>query len=422
MYSFMFKYVIIIKNLIQRNQQMKNLRNLFLITTTLFLSFNTVQAQSKYLILAEGDSWKPLMASNLTENYVQINRLPFSGFVMVGNTFTNKVMKVDVNVSYASVWAELQSLQGLYPNKRNFLQINIDFPADFWNDEAWERVSSNFKTVAQVAKDLNFTGIAFDDEPYSKSAMRMVNFKFPNKNELSFHSKTWEIKGSQDSWVDENAYANKYHSFAEHMEKVTERFKNIMQKMEEGYPSLTLLIYNGASYAHENTNKEHTILTDVGLAREHEYKGAIFAGFVKGEGDYMEIHDMGESYKYRKDEHFRYAYEWRKKNISKDRFNDDLDPTYQWRIPENLRSQWSRSVSVGFMVYNKGQESNEVEFDTRGHSTKEDIAESLKLALAYSDKYVIYYEQGEAWLLPNQEEPIASDWYSMMQEIYNSIQ
>ena len=386
------------------------------ITLSLYFIVTTLSAQQKHIILAEGDFWKPLLAPNLIENYQTINKLPFSGFVMVGNSFTKEVMKPYKIVKYRDVWSEVKGLKHLYKNKHNFMQINMEFPADFWNDRAWDRVTKNFAVVAKVAKELNFRGIVFDDEPYTKTSNKMNNFKFPTINEINKKSERWEIKGSEKEWVDKKGYRNPKYNFQEHMEMVTFRFKKIMQSMAEAYPNLTLLVYNGASFAHINSNKKDILVTDVGLPREHEYKGAMFAGFQKGLTANVTLHDMGESYRYRTNNHFKRAYQWRKYDIAKDSYNR-VDSSYQWSIPKEQRASWSKDVQVGFMVFNKGQDSNYKEYNTKSNSSLKDIEATLQKALIYSDKYVIYYSQEQNWLLPNQKYPLKKEWMNMMKKI-----
>lgn len=387
----------------------------------LTLLFNTLLAQEKYLILAEGNSWLPMMPKNLIENHETIKKLPFSGFVMVGNSFTNRVMKPNETVRYKEVWSEVKGLQNLYKNQHNFMQINIDFPADFWDDKAWNRVTQNFAVVAKVANNLHFKGIVFDDEPYSPSAKKMVNFKFPTKKEITKNPKQyqkWEKEGSEDTWVDKVAYRNPNHTFVEHSQKITSRFKSIMQEMVKANPNLTLLVYNGPSFSHENSNKKNIIVTDVGLPREHENMGAIYLGFKQGLDANATLHDMGESYRYRTDKQFTNAYQWRKYDIANDAFNDDLNSSYQWIVPKEDRASWSTDSQVGFMVFNKGQESNYKEYDTRKKSTVADIKATLEKALHYSDKYVIYYCQDQEWLRPHSKYPLTQVWKAMMQKVY----
>lgn len=390
------------------------------------LLFNTaLLAKEKQLILAEGNSWLPMMPKNLIENHNTIKKLPFSGFVMVGNSYTDRVMEANATLSYEAVWSEVKGLQHLYKNKHNFMQINIHFPADFWDNQAWNRVTHNFAIVAKVAKNLHFKGIAFDDEPYSLSALKMVNFKFPTQQEIAHNPKayqTWEKRGSEaNPNFDKDAYRNPHYNFKEHVQKVTLRFKTIMQAMVKENPNLTLLVYNGPSFSHENSNKKSIIITDVGLPREHELMGAIYTGFKEGLDANATLYDMGESYRYREERQFQNAYQWRKYDMAKDAFNDDLNSSYQWVVPKEDRDSWSTQSHVGFMVFNKGQESNYKEYDTRQKSTVKDIQATLEKALHYSDKYVIYYCQDQDWLLPNQKYPLPKAWRAMMSKVYQKL-
>ncbi len=382
-------------------------------------------SKEKHLILAEGNGWFPHMAENLIENHATISKLPFCGFVVVGNSFTDLVMKRDQKLNYNKVWQELKGLKGLYRDKKHmFLQINIHFPGDFWDNRGWDRVAKNFAIVAKVAKELGFKGIVFDDEPYSLDAKKMVNFKFPSKKEVKKNPKKyseWQKRGIQPKWVDEHAYANPKHSFIEHMTQVSLQFKKIMKEMINAYPNITTLVYLGPSLSHENSNSNYPIVIDMGLPRENEYHGAIFLGLKQGLQGEASLHDMGESYRYRKNRHFGYAYQWRKYDIASDKYNESLDPQIHWVIPKEERNDWSKKVQVGFMVYNKGQKSSYNEFTTLHKSTLKDIEETLYKALKYSDEYVIFYPEEQDWLLPNQKYPLPNSWMKMMQRVHNKL-
>ena len=385
------------------------------------LSLSSIHATKKYLILAEGNGWLPHMARNLIPNHEYISKLPFSGFVMVGNHYTDLVMESGRKLSYNYIWEEIKGMKNLYPNKKNFLQVNIHFPADFWDDRAWEQVNKNFALVAKVARDLGFQGIAFDDEPYGESTKKMVNFKFPTREEVKHNPKkytAWEKQGAELAWVDEYAYRNNRYTFKEHMAQVTYRFKNIMQAMTSSYPNLDVLVYLGPSLSHENSNHNHPVVIDMGLPRENEYHGAIFTGLKQGLNNQASLHDMGESYKYRTDNHFRNAYQWRKKEIAENRYNDNLNPNYQWVVPKSERNDWSSRVNVGFMVFNLPQSSSYKEFNTLNNSSLFDIENTLEKALNYSDKYVIYYCEKQDWLLPNKKYPVDNSWMKMMKRVY----
>ncbi len=389
-----------------------------------FLLISTIMANKKFLIFADGYSWYSHTAKNFIENYSTISQLPFSGFIVVGDSFTNRVMKQEQVVTYDEVWQEVKGLKGLYRDKENFLQINIGFPADFWDDKAWEQVSKNFAVVAKVSRDLGFRGIVFDDEPYSKEAKKMVNYKFPTYKEVLLHPTKYskaEIKGAQREWVDKDAYRNPQYSFKEHLAKVTQRFREIMSAMTKAYPNLVTLVYLGPSLAHVNSNKNYPIVIDMGLERENEFHGAIFAGLLQGATKEATLYDMGESYKYRKEEHFAHAYQWRKYDIAKDSYNN-LDEERYWVVPKSQRKIWSKRVNVGFMVYNLGQKSSYNEFTTLNKSSLKDIEETLHKALKYSDRYTIYYCEKQNWLMPNKKPTLPKAWLEMMKRLYHSLQ
>ncbi|CAA6811817.1 MAG: Unknown protein [uncultured Sulfurovum sp.] len=398
------------------------MKALFLI---IFILSSILLAKEKHLILAEGNGWFPHMAENLIENHATISQLPFSGFVVVGNSFTDLVMKKNQTVTYKKVWQELKGLKNLYKRQRhNFLQINIHFPADFWNNKAWNRVAQNFAVVAQVSKDLGFKGIVFDDEPYTQSAKQMVNYKFPTLEEIKLKPNkytTHQKQGAEPKWVDQHAYSNKKYSFQQHMNQVSLQFKKIMSAMTDAYPELVTLVYLGPSLSHSNSNKNYPVVIDMGLPRENEYHGAIFTGLKQGLQKEASLHDMGESYKYRKNADFGYAYQWRKKDIAKDKYNDTLNPNLHWVLPKSERLSWSNDVQVGFMVFNKGQKSSYDAFTTLDKSSVHDIEKTLYKALKFSDEYVIYYCEEQDWLLPNKKYPLPHSWMKMMHRVYKKL-
>ena len=401
---------------------MTNIKKIIYSLSIIPLLYSSLIANEKHLILAEGNSWLPMMPKNLIENHDRINKLPFSGFVMVGNTYTNEVMSPNKELNYEKVWKEVKGLKNLYQGKHNFLQININFPADFWDEKAWTQVRNNFAVVAKVARDLGFEGIVFDDEAYSNEALKMSNFKFPTKGELLKDSPLWEKRGSErNPSFDEHAYRNPKYTFKEHSMQVSLQFKEIMHSMVKEHPTLSTLVYNGPSLSHGNSNKEHTLIVDLGLPREHEHLGAIFTGLKSGLSGQATLHDMGESYRYRSDQHFSNAYQWRKYDIANDKYNNDLNASYQWIVPKEERASWSTQTQVGFMVFNQGQDSSYKEFNTLESSTAKDIQETLKKALKQSDKYVIYYCEKQHWLLENKEHPLKKEWLTMMQEVYKQV-
>jgi len=402
----------------------------------------------KKLILAQGGHWAPNMAENLVKNYNKIKKLPFSGYAVVGNHYTARVMTNDslldangvwhTDMTYDRVASDLKGLKDLYKDKDLFMTVWTDFPGDYWDDAVWNKVKDNFAIVAKVAKDMNFKGIIFDNEPYDKNstykninerynAKKMINFKFPTKDEVAANPQNyseWEKKGSAYTWVDEHAYRNMNHTFLEHTDKVTERFSEIMRAMVSEFPDIRVLVYHTPALAHENYNKDTINTIDQSLPRSHELYGAIFTGLKNGVSQNAKLYDMGEMYKYRVDYHFENAYQFRKYNIAKDAYNSSLDESYQWVIPSEYRSDWSKKSYMGFMAFNadetRAKGSDYDGFDTKDTTKVDDIKSVLELSIKNSDEYAIYYCEKQNWL-SNADTVASPDWLSMMREVYDSL-
>jgi len=389
---------------------------------TLALLFgSSANAEKKFLILAQGNAWLPSMAKNLIENRDFIEKSPFDGFIMVGNSFTSITMGKGQKLTYENIWNEVKGLKHLYKKKReNFLRVDITFPSDFWDKEAWNQVSKNFEIVAKVAKDLGFRGIAIDDEGYGERAKKMVNYRFPTEKEVRENPKKyteWQKKGAKHKYVDRLSYNNPKYTFKEHMTQVTSLFKHIMRSMQKSYPNITILVFYGASFAHDNANLQNLMIADSGLPSEQEYKGPIFLGLEQGRDGNATLHDMGENYRYRKESHFKQSHLLRKFKIATNAYNKDLNELHQWLIPAPYRKNWSRNVTIGFMTSNIPLTSSYPEFDTTKKTTKKDIFQATKLALKYSEKYVIYYCHNENWLDPKRKNRPSKRWFNMLNSL-----
>ncbi len=414
-------------------------------------------AAQKHLIFLDGYlGWYYSMPPYVSAHHQEIEALPYSGFSVVGNVYTSYVMSADTNsnnVTYARVWDEVKSLQGLFTTKTdNFLVIDVDFPGDFWDDAVWTKTTSNFAAVAKAAKNLGFKGILFDDEPYANGqhthANYMSNFRFPKKADITAHPENyeqWELDESQENrgdWVDytcyingvkeeesENcSYRNLDHSFIEHMDKVASRFKTIMEAMEAEFPDITLLVLHGAATAHPKTNIPDHYIKPNSIFETNEYKGAMFLGFKQGLQGNASLHDLGEFYQYHTEAQFEAAYQWRKQDIVSNQYNQDLDNAYRWVVPQLDRASWSQDVQIGYMVSDYGRPHYLPEYNIPDACTPPDVESRLNLALARADEYVIFYSDSSLsscdddirWLDVNSSVP--QQWQEMMQGVYNSIQ
>ncbi len=430
------------------------MKNLLAIILLCFCA--TPALAQKHLIFVDGYlGWHYSMPAYLSAHHTEVEQLPFSGFAVLGNVYTSYVMSADPsnnNVTYERVWDEVKSLQNLLQDKTNFLRINLDFPGDFWNDAVWQRTSSNFAAVARAAKNLGFKGIIFDDEAYAggkhKLAHYMSNFRFPKKADVTAHPDNyadWEINESRENrgdWIDykckidrvmeENSdrcsYRNPDHSFKEHMDKVTARFKAIMEAMEAEFPDITVLVFHGPATAHAKTNIDGHYIKPNSIYETNEYKGAMFLGFKQGLNGQASLHDMGEFYQYHTELQFQNSYQWRKQGIVSDQYNQGLDDSYRWVVPTADRGSWNRDVRIGFMVSDYGLSNDHPEYNTSGQCHPAEVKSRLTKALARSDNYVIFYSDSD---LSSCEDdirwadvgsPVPDRWLDMMQDVYTNLQ
>ena len=382
-------------------------------------------SNKKQLILHPKSHWTYLYPSYYAAHADYIKTLPFSGFVMVGDYYTDKVMRSKL-LSYTDIWNEVKVVKDLYPTKSNFLEVRIQFPGDFWNDTAWNNVIANFGTLAKVAKNLGFRGIIYDNEAYNEKNHKMINYKHGNE------------------WYDDDAYKNPNYTFMEHSAKITARFKNIMEAMVSEYPSIDVLCYHSPVEGHIQADTNHAIdnhpVTLHTKERANEWQGAMFTGLKKGLSHQASLHDMGENYKLRTQKHFDDVYQWRKHTIASDATNDVVDATQHWIVPQEERESWVKEVHVDFMVSNQPLEDLLYpEFDTKNKVGLNDMKTTLEHALDKSDKYVVFYSASSAnnegglihldWLEVN--DPNAYDdnnvpyslnpaWKAMVEDVYNN--
>lgn len=422
---------------------------------SLFISLPAL-AQKRLIFMDGYLGWSYNLPAYLIEHVEAVELRPFSGVAVVGNVFTSYVMSANPNnnnVTYERVWNEVGGLKDLYQKKTdNFLRINLDFPGDFWDDNAWQITTRNFAAVAKAAKNLGFKGILFDDEVYANGqhiqANFMSNFKFPKRADVSANPENyegWEIAESltnRGDWMDYNchidgvslidstecSYRNEAYSFKQHMDKVAARFKTIMQAMQNEFSDIDILVLHGPATAHPKTNIESLYIKPNSLFGTNEYKGAMFLGFKQGLNDTASLHDMGEFYRYQTTEHFENAYQWRKVDIVSNEYNQDLDDSYHWVVPAADRASWSNDVEVGFMVSDYGLGHSRQEYDLTGACQPADVESRLSKALERSDEYVIFYSDSNLssceadirW--PDTQSTVPSEWLEMMSNVFKSIQ
>jgi hypothetical protein len=299
----------------------------------------------------------------------------------------------------------------------------MHFPGDLWDNEAWNKVTNNFKTLAKVSKDLGFAGIIYDDEAYTNDGKKLLNY-------------------DKNGYFDEYAYKTENKDFSQHVDKITARFQTIMEGMVSVFPTMDLLYYHSPVEGHiaaDYARKDgQTLITGVGRERGHELIGAMFLGLKRGLSEQASIHDMGEDYTLTSKEHFTDAYTWRKHTIASNAINDAVDTTEHWAVPKEDRESWAKDVNLGFMVSNFPRADANPEFDTRDKVGLNYMKNTLENSLDRSDEYVIFYSASSTnngvgkikldWL--QDSNTIANDgsafginpqWMDMMNSVYDKI-
>ncbi|MGL5009387.1 MAG: hypothetical protein ACRC6I_05860, partial [Paracoccaceae bacterium] len=101
----------------------------------------------------------------ITQNEAHIDTLPFDG-IAVNIPQSWSAMSPDVSVTRADLEYWLEPLRSFNQGRNNWLTIEVDDPGDVFDDAAWARVVDNWRLMAEVARDLGFEGILFDNEQY----------------------------------------------------------------------------------------------------------------------------------------------------------------------------------------------------------------------------------------------------------------
>jgi len=394
----------------------------------------TQNSKKKLILVLHSGGWAPVLANNLVPRRDVIRELPFSGYGLVGNSFTNIVMARGVTVNYDDIVEELKGgerttkgIKAFNAGKSNFLTVWMRFPGDMWDANAWNKVTQNFKTLAKVAKNLGFAGIIYDDEAYDLQAHYLINYDY--NTYFDYADKAQTIK---------SAYKTPNKTFLEHTEKITALFKTIMEGMVAEFPSIDVLYYHSPAEGHIAANKAGKyggpLIRHIGLEREHELIGAMFLGLKRGLSAQASLHDMGEDYTLNTKEHFEHAYQWRKHTIASDETNDNVNKREHWIIPKEDRATWANDVTEGFMVTNFPNTDPRQEFDTTNKVGVDSMKNILENALNRSDEYVIFYSASSSphgqgvgkikldWLQkPSAVFSVNPQWKQMMTDVYNEI-
>lgn len=283
----------------------------------------------------------------LVRNAAHVDSLPFDG-ITVNVPASWAVMEPGARLDYREVHDKwLAPLRGRFERvTRNFVLAMARKAADPFDD--WTQVIENWKVLARAARDAGLIGIMFDNEAY--------------------YEPLWRWPEDLDHRYPLAAYQRRYR----------ERGRELMRALRAVWPEIRLVALHGPYLSEPRTPGNVTMRQ--AAADERDLSGHFFVGLVQGSAGEGQVVDGGEVYQYRTTEDFARSYAWRKREIAA------LRPGGV--VPDQLRAEWPRRVSVGFGAYDMAWK--------EGYPMDPSIlARTLAAALAQADDYVwLFTESG----------------------------
>jgi hypothetical protein len=283
----------------------------------------------------------------------------------------------------------LSLLSGI--SKDSYLWVSGNVPGDLYDDAVWNRVSDNFKALAEAAHELNqqgdyqFRGIFFDDE-----SSRIGGY-------LSFDC---EVYG--DYQARETCEARQL--------KMRERGQQIMTAMLSVWPDLTWVQLHTPAVSvpgYDDTPLGSDPTKTIGGDFDFEYEdyelvGPFFAGLAQAvlEAQTGTIVSGGNIYKFRDKNDFQ----------DHETFVGAMGKqTLPWLGKTLEGDAWKDTVKVGFGVYNK-------DFPPLPSFSYKDLnvpAEKLQNARCVADELVFLYIEPDG--------SSSENWYTAMPEQWQTL-
>lgn len=247
----------------------------------------------------------------------------------------------------------------------NFLRVNIAPGEVDWFDD-YDAILFNLEAVARLAHELGFKGIMLDTEQYPGISL----FYYPQQK-----------------------YQDRY-NFDEYAAQSRQRGREVMQTLNQAYPSITVLYAYGLAVApYENMEDLH----------EHPY--GLLPPFIEG---MMEIADeetvlidgFEQSYTYRQNEQFRSAFEFVK--------------GYPFEEQRGEEQNEVSSLDIGFGLWVDHRCDNGDPNTTCLGFNPSEFQQAVQLALTYTDRYVWIYSQRFNWYTG---EGIPEDWRESLAQL-----
>ncbi len=233
-----------------------------------------------------------------------------------------------------------------------FLRVNVTpGNVDWFDDEAWAVVVSNFAVAAQVAKQGGCKGFMFDVEQYNEGL-------FDYRKQKRRESKT----------------------FAEYQAAVRERGREWIRQINRQFPDITILLTFGYRIAQPPEGK----------SREESHYGLLadfLDGLLEACSEKTQIVDAWE-----------YSYPYKDRKQFEEAYTTIKNQSVEWTaVPDKYR----RHVKAGFGIWMDcrwRQVGWNLDDFSKNHFTPEEFEAAVRAALDVSDRYVwIYTEQPRWW-------------------------
>lgn len=300
---------------------------------------------------------------NLLARWDYIETLPFDGVVIFTPDF-REVMTPGKTVTYQKVFSDskLAELAKRFKRvKNNFLMVwAAPAPLDAFDN--WDGIIANFAVYAKAAKNAECLGVVFDNEQY-----RGGIWNYP-QNVLHADS----------------------HSIEQYRVQMRLRGKQIMTAMISEFPDVQFMSAHGPYWSEPQAYVVIRSVADQLPANTGNLAGAFLSGFVaasvaaRAQGNSPKYIDGGELYSMRTQQEFSYAYNWRKNTVAS-------NVTKSLSIPESLRTNWAKNISISFGLYN-------LPFNKPMNPLI--LRTTLEYSLREADDLVWFYSDGMDWYTP----------------------
>jgi RTX calcium-binding nonapeptide repeat (4 copies) len=293
----------------------------------------------------------------ITANEGHIDTLPFDG-ITVNIPAGWSAMSPNTTITRADLMTWLEPLREFNQGRDNWLTIEVDDPGDVFNDAAWARVVQNWKLMAEVAHDMGFDGIMFDNEEY---------------------------QGHWQNWPEDYPPEVVAMGLPAYQDQTALRGRQIAQAVASVWPDAKITFAHGPYVA---VQQDPGAPNQWGDADQHDLEGAFFTGFVEGAGPRMHMVDGGELYSLRTPADFAAFYDYR---------SHRLPGQFRWNVDPDVIANWASRVDQTSIVYTD-------EYPPGVYLTPQTMITTLLNAFDYSDGPVyLYTEPGHFdWLTPGQ--------------------